>query len=424
MDEFENETNNSPQFEEVEIKKENYEIVDKEAKYKRTDSYFDGGVIELIGYRILGFLVTILTLGIARSWAICMIIRYKVNHTVLNGKRLRFEGKGSGLFVERLKWLILTIITLGIYGLWRPVKMLKWEVSQIHFEDEDFLTGESYFDAGLLKLIGINILCFLVTLLTLGIAYPVAECMKLKWIAKHTIINRKKIVFEGSGVSLFLHRLLWTLLTCITFGIFGLWLTIMHLKFYVKHTHIKTVGEEEKKDLTDLIVLFVFVVVGIFFAFIISNSVLKSISPTNNDEIVNKIEESLNVGAEEVIELIKQRNDTSAGATDYVNTLSSMDSIVEDGLNGIYYYSTTTFIKGLDYDIVFKISYKGYYCEKYISANANNPVECHSIFETKNNDGDKEVHQILPLGSLEYLIKYIQYKYPTIFENDTWYNKN
>ena len=378
-------------FEEVDVPKSNYETVEVK-KVTKDGSYFDGGLIELIGYRILGFLITVFTLGIARSWAICLIEKYKINHTVLNGKRLKFEGTGSSLFVQRLNWFLLSIITLGIYLLWKPVKMLKWEISQIHFEDEEYISGESFFDAGLIKLIGINILCGLVNLLTLGIAYPVSECMKLKWIAKHTIINKKKIVFTGNGVSLFLHRLLWTLLTIVTLGIFGLWLGIMHMKFYAKNTHIKKNGEEDHKDLSDIIILFVFFVVGSLFGFMIVHSSIKNLnisgpSNANKMEVEQELSSKLDGGAEEVVRLMKQRNDVSAGAKDYINTIDSLNYMSKKGLKGYYYYSTTTFINGFDYDLNFVVAYKGYYCEKYYRPNEKRDIECYYLTES-NGESD------------------------------------
>ena len=42
---------------------------------KNQESYFDGGLLQLIGYNILGILVTICTLGICLPWAYCMIYR-------------------------------------------------------------------------------------------------------------------------------------------------------------------------------------------------------------------------------------------------------------------------------------------------------------------------------------------------------------
>ena len=62
------------------------------------ESYFDGGLLSYVGWIILGTIVTIFTLGIAYPWALCMVYGWKINHTVVNGKRLKFIGTGIGLF--------------------------------------------------------------------------------------------------------------------------------------------------------------------------------------------------------------------------------------------------------------------------------------------------------------------------------------
>ncbi|HOP57711.1 MAG TPA: DUF898 family protein [Bacillota bacterium] len=97
------------------------------------DSYFDGGLLQLIGWRILGFLVTVVTLGICFPWAVVMIQNWEVKHTVINGKRLAFDGTAMQLFGNWIKWLLLGIITLGIYFLWVDIKMKKWVTKHIHF---------------------------------------------------------------------------------------------------------------------------------------------------------------------------------------------------------------------------------------------------------------------------------------------------
>lgn len=84
-------------------------------------SYFDGGLFQLVGYRILGIIITVCTLGICAPWAICMIYRWETKHTVINGQRLAFDGTAIGLFGSWVKWLFLTIITLGIYSFWLSI---------------------------------------------------------------------------------------------------------------------------------------------------------------------------------------------------------------------------------------------------------------------------------------------------------------
>ncbi|NLZ34773.1 MAG: DUF898 domain-containing protein, partial [Clostridiales bacterium] len=82
------------------------------------ESYFDGGLLELIAWRILGIIITTVTFGICYPWALCMVYGWKINHTVINGRRLRFNGKAINLFGNWIKWFFLCIITLGIYSFW------------------------------------------------------------------------------------------------------------------------------------------------------------------------------------------------------------------------------------------------------------------------------------------------------------------
>ena len=100
---------------------------------KNQESYFDGGLRQLIGYNILGILVTIFTLGICLPWAYCMIYRWEAKHTVINGRRLEFDGTAVQLFGNWLKWLCLTVITFGIYGFWVNIRLKQWKVKHTHF---------------------------------------------------------------------------------------------------------------------------------------------------------------------------------------------------------------------------------------------------------------------------------------------------
>ena len=98
------------------------------------ESYFDGGLLQQIGWSLLGALITICTLGICFPWAITMLYGWEVKHTVINGKRLVFSGSALGLFGLWIKWLLLGIITLGIYFLWVNISLMKWKTKNTHFE--------------------------------------------------------------------------------------------------------------------------------------------------------------------------------------------------------------------------------------------------------------------------------------------------
>lgn len=270
---------NAKEYEEVSASQN----VKTKKRTNRTDSYFDGGVLELIGWKLLAFLITVVTFGIASPWAQCMLYSWQYKHTVFNGKRLKFEGTGGDLFVNIFKWIFFSIITLGIYIIFIPVKKSRWILSNLHFEDEELVENESYFDGNTLQLIGINILAFLLIFCSFGLLYPFATCLKINWGYKHSIVNRKRLVFDGNGLQLWGKTLLWTLLTIVTFGLFLFYLPIAALKWEAKKVHIKKIGEEEKKDKSLYIVIPIAIII-----FIIAVTLLSRIIPNLSEE---KLEE-------------------------------------------------------------------------------------------------------------------------------------
>jgi len=97
------------------------------------ESYFDGGLLQLICWKLLGFLITICTLGICYPWAFCMVYSWEAKHTVINGKRLQFNGRAMGLFGNWIKWLLLTFVTCGIYSFWLAIALKKWKIKHTEF---------------------------------------------------------------------------------------------------------------------------------------------------------------------------------------------------------------------------------------------------------------------------------------------------
>ncbi len=96
------------------------------------ESKFDGGLLGLIGISILQCLISVLTFGIAVPWAVCVKQRWIAKHTVIDGRRLVFDGTGGQLFGNYIKWFLLTLITLGIYSFWLSIKMKQWITKHTH----------------------------------------------------------------------------------------------------------------------------------------------------------------------------------------------------------------------------------------------------------------------------------------------------
>jgi len=97
------------------------------------ESYFDGGLFKYIALRIFGLFITIITLGICLPWSYTMIYRWKIEHTVINGRRLKFSGSAIGLFGLWIKWWFFIIITLGIYSFWVFISLEKWKTKHTSF---------------------------------------------------------------------------------------------------------------------------------------------------------------------------------------------------------------------------------------------------------------------------------------------------
>ena len=100
------------------------------------------------------------------------------------------------------------------------------------------LNNNSVFTGGLLGLIGVNLWQVILTGITLGICAPWAICIKQRWIARHTVIDGRQLLFDGTGGQLFGNYIKWFLLTIITLGIYGFWLDIKMKQWITKHTHM------------------------------------------------------------------------------------------------------------------------------------------------------------------------------------------
>jgi uncharacterized membrane protein YjgN (DUF898 family) len=92
------------------------------------------------------------------------------------------------------------------------------------------------FDGGAGTFLGTGILAFLVTVFSLGIAYPFALVLRQRWIAKHTMINGVRLRFTGTGVGLFGNWIKWLLLSIVTIGIYLLWVGPRIHKWKTEHT--------------------------------------------------------------------------------------------------------------------------------------------------------------------------------------------
>ena len=321
-------------------------------------SKYTGGALMtfLINYAVA--FVSIISLGLLFPFMFCWRKRWQAEHTIINGRRLVFDGTGVQLFGRFMIWFLLAIATLGIYFIIKGnISFVAWETKHTHFEGvtvtykpekkkpkkkkvkkvkavavapvetahpaeevqsaeaveaaeddglsedfdepadeatvkeatetaEDDQSGEaiqsaeeevqhsvevvqtveevqpavveaqpepeeeeeeevyveeatqSRFDGRWYQLLGVNVLTFFVTVITLFIGYYWAHCYRQRWYTKHTIYDEHTLHFDGTGMQYFGKRFMWVLLTIITFGIYGFWLHVKSVQWTVSHIHV------------------------------------------------------------------------------------------------------------------------------------------------------------------------------------------
>ena len=89
--------------------------------------------MEQILYTLLAGIIAALSLGLLTPWGICILYKWEAEHTVIEGRRLGFDGTGGQLFGNWIKWWFFTIITLGIYGFWVNIRLKQWITKHTYF---------------------------------------------------------------------------------------------------------------------------------------------------------------------------------------------------------------------------------------------------------------------------------------------------
>ena len=109
-------------------------------------------------------------------------------------------------------------------------------------------SSHSKFTAGAFANYFATLLVGLVSSITCGIATPWILCWYMRFIANHTFINGKQVIFEGSGGSLFGNYIKWLLLSFITFGIYWLVAGQVNLAQWLFHRVHKRIVHAIKAD--------------------------------------------------------------------------------------------------------------------------------------------------------------------------------
>lgn len=105
------------------------------------------------------------------------------------------------------------------------------------------IPNESFYRASVVKHYFLSLYAGFLVLISFGLLMPYVLCMNNRFVSSNTYINGERLVFSGKALQLFGKFLLWWVLTIITLGLYGIWLTISVKKWTIKHTHFRNVRQ-------------------------------------------------------------------------------------------------------------------------------------------------------------------------------------
>lgn len=217
-----------------------YEMTEQ---HEQKDSFFDGAGGELFVKYILLYLISMVTCGLAAPVMMNSIVKWEVEHTVIEGKRLTFNGTAGQLFGLCLKWVILSLITCGFYIYFAVLDFYRWKTKHTSYAgtapiQENGPYRDCFFDGNVAETIGYMVLFSVITGVTCGLGTPWAMSMFTGWEKKSTVINRNRYFFDGDGGSMFGEYIVVWLLNLVTCGIYSAWGTCKIQRYLINHTHI------------------------------------------------------------------------------------------------------------------------------------------------------------------------------------------
>ena len=134
----------------------------------------------LIRKCVVGFVLTILTLGIYGAWFRVDLRKYVFQNLRMGDVRFSFAGRGSDFFLIQLKGLFLIPLTLGIYSFWYIKEVFNFMTTNIrvHQNDRILKARGTATGMGFIELLVVNY--FIVTF-TFGLGWPWAMIRTLEY---------------------------------------------------------------------------------------------------------------------------------------------------------------------------------------------------------------------------------------------------
>jgi uncharacterized membrane protein YjgN (DUF898 family) len=189
--------------------------------FREKSMAFNGTFGKFMGTVLLGFFLTIITLGIYGAWFVRDLHRFYINNSSYDLQPLKFQGKGVDLFVILLLTVFLPVIVLSLIMAGYLIR---------HADNISFISliiQQSVILLMLIPYLYLFALEILLSLITAGIYMPLAQLRLYKYFTDRTTAKANDRIlrfgFDADQLNDFLFIWGQILLTIITLGIYFPW---------------------------------------------------------------------------------------------------------------------------------------------------------------------------------------------------------
>lgn len=229
---------------------------------RRVFFYGTGG--GLFGIYLLNTFLTIITLGIYSFWGKVKVRSYITSETGFEGDRFAYHGTGKELLIGFIKAMLIFGLPLGVLNFLpqvmepratlRTIALTLTYIIVMVFIPVAIVGARRYrlsrtswrgilfsFRGSTADFIKIFFRGSFLTVITLGLYYPVFETRRYAFLLSNSYLGDRKFDFDGRGRDLFKPFLIALLLTIPTLGMCWFWFLARKQRFFWEHTSFDTI---------------------------------------------------------------------------------------------------------------------------------------------------------------------------------------
>jgi uncharacterized membrane protein YjgN (DUF898 family) len=208
---------------------------------------FHGSGGSLFGIQIVNLFLSLITLGIYSFWGRVRVRKYVMSQTEFDGDRFAYHGTGKELLIGWLKAVVLLAIPIIalvcfsagafvflVFAAFMPIAIVN--ARRYRFSRTSWRGIRFSFRGGVFEFYKVSIKGWLLTVVTLGIAYPIWQNWRQNFLVSHSYYGNKNFSYDGNGKDCIWPFALHLLLSIPTFGICWLWYWARMQRYYWDHT--------------------------------------------------------------------------------------------------------------------------------------------------------------------------------------------